>query len=168
MQLIVSVVLALAEETEEPEKPKEKVLETKVVKEEIISQPRSSKGKKLGIVLLALSFGAAGYGLKTLQINQNYLKEKLTKQYVLKITNHGINEGYTDEVWQMIPDQQRYRLMKEELAEMPLKQSWSIVRPTLENKIKHEFQKNKRNVLNYSKQKAREVYDLLKSYLRGD
>lgn len=169
------------------DKPKEKVLGSKVVKEEVIEPQGKGFEKRLGIALLIVSVGAAGYGVGARGYQKVYL-EKLTKPYVLKITDHAIREGYTQEIWEMFPGPTRHYIMKRELSGLPLKQSWSIVRPSLERKIKYEwrefrsdvaqiysevtksegFRSTKKEIDDHSRKKAREIHHALKQYLLGD
>jgi hypothetical protein len=117
--------------------------------ESVVSSEKSGPkglGKTLATLFLAVSIGAAGYGIRALESHSSYLEEKLTKPYVLKITEYGIRQGYADEIWKMFPEDERYRLIKKEIVEMPVSRSWEVVRPAIEEKIKYEWQEFKKDV----------------------
>ncbi len=136
--------------------------------------------RSLGVILLAISMGAAGYGLKSLETRIDYHMDKLTKPYMMKVTDHAIRQGYTDDIWKMFPEHERYRLVKKDIVEMPVNKSWDVVKPALSAKIKYELEELKDGIYKMfseigDKLKSRkddkpsrpnkDNYDALKQYL---
>jgi hypothetical protein len=135
--------------------PEEKVLESKVVNEQRVKKNGSARNT-IGAVILALSVGAVGYGARDFQFRNGYVGKDL----MLRVANHAVQKGYSENVWRIFPENEKYLLMKRELSAMPLEKSWNLVKPTIDKKAGQEYDPVKKD--------SRFIYNTLKDFLTGE
>jgi hypothetical protein len=141
----------------------EKVLESRVVKEEIVRKEGVSLKRKLGVALLAVAFGASGYGIKTLETGSDHYAghlKKASKQYMLEVCRKAVTSGYSSEVWGCVPEEQQHEIVRGYLTEMQLAKSWDIVLPVVQKKARKRWKEFKAEMM--SMERAVE-----KGYLKG-
>ncbi|MFH0978613.1 MAG: hypothetical protein V1837_04895 [Candidatus Woesearchaeota archaeon] len=131
----------------------EKILETKVLDEKTVE---NRWRQTLLIAASAALIGAAGYGINELQTRAGYVG----KSTMLRMSDYAVRNGLSEDIWSKFPESEKNSLIKKQLAAMPNEQSWELVKPTIDKKVKQEWQNTKKD--------ARFMYNTLKQYFAGD
>jgi hypothetical protein len=162
----------MVEQSEHNEGPKERVIDSKVVSEMPVKNGKPRRA--LHVLVVAAAVGAVGYGLVDIAYRTGYA-EKFSKQYVMTVTEYGIQKGYAGEMWTKFPKEEQKRLAQKTIVELPVQESWEVVKPALEAKVKYEWENFKKGLAktlgmdtgNKLPESAQETYQSLKKYF-GD